>query len=364
MISNLLLIFTLIGLINCTNQKDKVDAEIEVFRQKETQKLNNVLKKFETPSQKFKVSATKPITIKGKNGTTIFINPSDLEMENETPMGTNIEVELKELLNQEQLLQNNAQTVSEGKLLVSGGAYYINMTSDGQQLKLKKDKTLSVGFPKITDNEMSLFYGQRNSLGKIDWQKSEMKFVSSDIESAKAKLGNPAPNPTAVMPYRANSVQAILADSLAREGKQLSSKEIKEIQEIEKDNSKVVNQVYETIQLKQLGWINCDRFLEISNKTNLQFEFNSKDSVIVANVYLIFKDINSIIENSYFSFKGKTFNSSFDDIPVDSKVKLIAFSQKNGQLYSYVSEFTITKNLKVKIDMRETSDKEFMRIFE
>jgi hypothetical protein len=361
-ISNLLLIFTLIGFINCNNHKEKINTETEVFRQKETQKLNEVLKKYEVPSQKFKVLATKSIIIKGKDGTTIFINPDDLEMENKNPLGTNIEVELKELLNQEQLLKNNAQTVSEGKLLVSGGAYFINVTSDGQQLKLKEGKTLSVGFPKISDNEMSLFYGQRDSLGKIDWQKSEMKFVNN-VEAAKAKFGNPAPNPTQpTMPV--NSVQSILADSFAEEKEHLSSEEIKKIDEINDKNSIIALQVYETIKLKQLGWINCDRFLEITNKTNLQFEFNSKDSIVVANVYLIFKDINSVMESSYFSFKGKTFNSSFDGIPVDSKVKLIAFSEKNGKLFSHSSELTITQNQKFKFVLREIKEKEFDKIFE
>ena len=361
-ISNLLLMFTLIGFIDCNNQKEKINIETEVFRHKETQKLNEVLKKYEVLSQKFKVSATKSTIIKGKNGTTIFINPDDLEIENGNPLDTNIEVELKELLNQGQLLKNNAQTVSGGKLLVSGGAYYINITSEGQQLKLKEGKTLSVEFSKITDNEMSLFYGQRDSLGKINWQKSETKFVSSNIEVAKAKPALPAPNPTQPMPV--NSVQSILANSFAEEKEHLSSEEIKKIDEINDKNSVIALQVYETVKLKQLGWINCDRFLEIINKTNLQFEFNSKDSIVVANVYLIFKDINSVMESSYFSFKGKTFNSSFDGIPVDSKVKLIAFSEKNGKLFSHSSELTVTQNQKFKFVLRETTEKEFDKIFE
>ena len=127
---------------------------------------------FEQPSQSFTVSSSKPAQVKGKKGTTVFINPSDLETVDGKSVGNNIQIELKELTNQQQLLRTNAQTVSNGQLLVSGGAYYINMTSDGQQLKLKDGKSLNVAFPKLSDTEMALFYGQRDSLGKINWQKA------------------------------------------------------------------------------------------------------------------------------------------------------------------------------------------------
>ena len=47
-------------------------------------------------------------------------------------------------------------------------------------------------------------------------------------------------------------------------------------------------------------------------KTNLQYAFSNKDSIVSANVYLVFKDINSVMQSGYFSFRDKEYNSGFE----------------------------------------------------
>ena len=358
-ITILSLFFVILGLTNCTTQKEKLDSVDDIYRQQEIGKLNRIMKKHEVTSQKFIVPFNKSSKIKGENGTTILVNPNDLETIDGKSINANIEVELKELLNQSQLLKSNAQTVSDGKVLVSGGAYYINMTSNEQKLKLKDGKTLNVEFPKLSDNEMALFYGEKDSLGIINWQPTEIEFKinKTNVEFAKAKIALP----TAPMPYRANQN---LEDTLEEFKESLSHEEKIKVSRVIKGNSEIALQVYETVQLKQLGWINCDRFLEIKDVTNLKFEFNPKDSTIVASVYLVFKDINSVMENSYFSLNGKTFENSFEGIPLGAKVKLIAFSGKNGEIYVHKSDIIIGENKTVKIDLRKIKEQELGRIFE
>jgi hypothetical protein len=176
-----LLIIAIFGLTSCDNKQTTSESKKSADARTELEKINSAYKQYEGPSQIFKVSADKATQINGKQGTIISINADDLMTENGQPLGKSIEVELKELTNQEQLLRANAQTTSNGQLLVSGGAYYVNMTSDGQQLKLKEGKTLSVEFPKLSNSEMSLFYGQRDSLGQLNWQQAEQKFESRSM---------------------------------------------------------------------------------------------------------------------------------------------------------------------------------------
>ena len=353
------LLFVILGLTSCTIQKEKLDSVDEIYRQQEIGKLNHILKKYEVLSQKFIVSSNKSSKIKGENGTVILVNPNNLETVDGKSINANIEVELKELLNQPQLLKNNAQTVSDGKILVSGGAYYINMTSDGQQLKLKNGKTLSVEFPKVSDDEMALFYGEKDSLGTINWQPTEIEFKinKTNVEFAKAKIALP----TAPMPYRANQN---LEDTLGEFKESLSHEEKIKISRVIKGNSEIALQIYKSLEIKQLGWINCDRFLEIKDVTNLKFEFNPKDSIIVANVYLVFKDINSVMENSYFSLNGKTFENSFQGIPLNAKVMLVSISEKKGKIYLYKSNLVIGENKTIIIDLQEVKEQELNRIFE
>ena len=347
-----LLIVAIFGLTACGNKQRASESGITTDAKTEIGKVSGALKQFEDPSQKFKVSADKESRVNGKQGTIISINPADLVTENGQPLGKNIDVELKELTNLEQLLRASAQTTSNGQLLVSGGAYYINLTSDGQQLKLKDGKMLAVEFPKLSNNEMSLFYGQRDSVGQMNWQPAEQKFES------KAKQQNTS----AKADTSAGELSAIINYIESESKRPLTPEEKKQIEE-RKKNTSVTEKVYKAIRLSKFGWINCDEFYDITNKTDLLFTFNSNDSIISATIYLVFKDINSLMQSSYFAFRGKEFNSGFQEIPLGAKTQLIAFSIKNGKTYTYKSDLTIKANETIQIALKETGQDQIDKLF-
>lgn len=349
-----LLLISAIGLTSCSHQQTSAtDLSTTVDIKADAKKLNNLLAKYEEPSQTFQVPSSKATQVKGKQGTIISINPDDLTTESGEPLGNNIEIELKELTNQSQLLKTNAQTISNGQLLVSGGAYYINLTSDGKQLKLKEGKTMDVEFPKITDNEMSLFYGKRDSLGTIDWKQAS--------ETFKSKQSPPAQQQpiTKSKTRKQSDMEALLgyiADTTAAEP--MTKEEKEKIQRV----NKVYEKVYSAVKIGSFGWINCDRFLEIQNKTDLFVNFNSTDSINSANIYLVFKDINSVMQTYYFTYNGKTRNEGFTDIPVGSKVRLVAYSIKDEKVLSYASDIIIKDKQTMTLALKETSDDELKKL--
>lgn len=349
-----LLILTIFGMTSCKNNQASSDNRPIPDPKTEIGKVNEFLKQYEEPSQIFKVFTDKPSKVKGKQGTIISINPIDLITEQGQPVGNSIEIELKELTNQEQLLRTNAQTTSNGKLLVSGGAYFINMTSDGQQLKLKDGKSLSVEFPIITKNEMSLFFGIRDTLGQLNWLQSEKKF---EIKP-KQKINVPAKTEATF------SEIELLPSNIGHDSNRPLTLEEKKVIEEQKKNSVIADKVYKAVELKQFGWINCDRFYNIPNVTKLQYAFSEKDSIVSANVYLIFKDINSVMKSCYFSFKDKEYNSGFENIPVGAKTQIIAFSIKNGKTYAYKSELTIKVNETVQLTLSETNQDQFDKLLQ
>jgi hypothetical protein len=364
---------TNIGKIN-----SKADIRTEIGR------INDFLKQFEERSQTFQVSVDeKYAQVKGKQGTIISINPADLIAENGRQIGKTIEIELKELTNQEQLLRASAQTTSNGQILVSGGAYFINITSNGQHLKLKEGKSLLVEFPKITSNKMSLFYGKRDTLEQLNWQQTKQKFESK----TKQSYARPMPIPWKSIIENDQLLQKYLFQ--LRDSSLLSSEEIRRIKmrikdrqafiyknnigdtsltklviEEQKKNAAIDYELYKAIEVKQLGWINCDRFYDFPNKTNLQYAFSDKDSVVSANVFLVFKDINSVMKCSYFSFENKKYNSVFQNIPVAAKTQIIAFSIKNNKIYTFKSDLTIKANDSVQLTLKETNQSEIGKLFE
>ena len=314
-------------------------------------KLNESLKKYAEPSQIIKVSADKPSVITGRKGTKISINPNDFVTESGKPLGQNIEVELKELTNQGQLLRANAQTVSDGKLLVSGGAYFICMISNGEQLKLKDGKTLNVQFPKLSDKEMALFYGQRDDLGQINWQKA--------TETFKSKPQQPRPATDSAVTVRKKNksdIDAIM--DYVDSGDTTTTPEERETMVKRQKEYKVSQKVYDAIGIAKLGWINCDRFLEIEDKTDLYASFNPQDSVKNANVYLVFKDINSVIQAYYYSDKSP----QFENMPVGYRARLIAYTVKDEKIFAYSTDLTITKGQKLTLNLNEINDKDFKKL--
>ena len=73
------------------------------------------------------------------------------------------------------LFKSNAATVSNGRLLASGGSYFIGMENNGQKIRLKKGHSLPVDFPVFAKEEMELFYGERDSAGSMNWVKAGNK---------------------------------------------------------------------------------------------------------------------------------------------------------------------------------------------
>ena len=103
-----LFILVSLAIASCKNEEPKTESTESkqlVDPKQEFAKLNEFLRKFDEPSQTFNAPTDKLIKVKGRQGTVIRINPSDLETENGQPLGKNVEIELKELTSQQQLLR-------------------------------------------------------------------------------------------------------------------------------------------------------------------------------------------------------------------------------------------------------------------
>lgn len=316
--------------------------------------LNNVLAKYDPAPQTFTTASSKPSTITGRQGTMIQIDPEDLVTESSRPMGENITVQLKELTNIYALLASNARTISDSQLLVSGGAYFIGMTSGGEKLKLRKGKTLQVAFPRITDKPMKLFYGQRNELGQMNWTAAGMKFSKP---SAPAK-------PIAAKTHAAvRSDMNALDDYIKAESGDTTAEIFSEAERQQyRMKARAERQVYNAIQLQQLGWINCDRFLEIpgDEKTDLSVDAPAAEGFKAVNLLLVFKGLNSVNQGYYYFNKTPVFTG----LPLGFKVRLIAYAVKDQKLFSFNADMAVTKGQTVKLILKETTDKALKKLLE
>ncbi|MBK9485177.1 MAG: hypothetical protein IPO01_08150 [Chitinophagaceae bacterium] len=200
---------------------------------------------------------------------------------------------------------------------------------------------------------MALFYGQRNDLGQMNWQKATVTF-----KVTKPEVNTTTTWDTSYIVWddeKKSDIEKIMdyVDSGYNPTPEEKERSIKQ-----RKNYAVSQKVYDKIGISKLGWINCDRFLDVDNTTELYATFNPQDSVKNANVYLVFKDINSVIQAYYYSDKSP----QFENIPIGYKARLIAYTVKDEKVFAYSTGLTITKGQKLTLNLKEINDKDFKKL--
>jgi hypothetical protein len=129
----LLLISTLI--ISCAKDSPK-------------SKLKSILREYQPAEQIFEIESDGSIAIVGEKGTKIELNTEDLVFENGEKAEFPIEISLLELTTKEDLMKANAQTISNGRWLISGVPIKSKHFQTGRNYDLKKRKITRLLFLK------------------------------------------------------------------------------------------------------------------------------------------------------------------------------------------------------------------------
>lgn len=133
-------------------------------------KSTNLLKQIAPAPQKFVINLKADTSITCKNGTIISFPKDCFIDKNGIMINKNITIEVVEALTLTDFLHYGLQTVSDGKLLQSGGMIYIDAKSNNQPLALKDSSSLFVEFPSnFKEPGMKLFTGVYDSTGNINW---------------------------------------------------------------------------------------------------------------------------------------------------------------------------------------------------
>ena len=331
-------------IIGCNNEQDK---QVQINPLDELEQVDNLLSEIAEKPQQLIAPSDKETTVTGAKGTVIHVNPNRLETVDGSPLGDNIQIELSEMTENSHMLLNNTQTVSNGQILATGGAYYLNMTSDGKQLKMKQGKGLEVEFPKLTDDEMGLFLGERDNLGQMNWVQAEESFKSKDLEvPEKPKSKKTTKKDT----Y--SEIDLIFGHIDGEEVVPLTQEEIREY-ERQKREYEIASKTYEAVELMNFGWINCDRFWNDPNpKTDIQLLVDN-DSLSGARIYAVFSEINSIITTQYW--KGMQDTASFKNVPTGKDLTIIALSVKNETPLIFETTINTAKDKQVNIKFTATT---------
>ena len=328
--------------------------------------LNGYLKDIVSAAQHFNVgSSVAAQTIVGKKGSRITVVPSDLEYPGGGAAQGPIDVTLVELSTQADFLRNRAPTTSNGRLLVSGGSYYVGCSAGGRPLQLRRGKILAARFPRQTADGMKLFYGAKNRDGLINWTPSKQAFADAPaVDSITIKI--PVLRFRDTILAELNAKTSIDLDKYRRYNarirdtmdKMMLVGENRRYVDTSYREQKVdgllttVADAYEAIGLAQLGWVNCDRFQQ-SEKTTLALAAPGSSGAMQS--FIVFKSINSVMGQQFDSAAG-----IYNNVPVGQPARLIVLSWKAGHPVGAAKDIVIEKNQQVQLALKPLSKRELL----
>ena len=304
-------------------------------QQKEDFYLPFGLKQFTTTPQIAQFHSDSSYTLVGKQGTHIFIPSQSFEYENGTPVNGDIYFQLKEAYSKSEMIFNGLTTMSDRLLLESFGMIHLSATDlKGQEVKLKDDKRIKISFSEVTLSAgPQLFNG--NELGtRINW-----KLASKDTITLTSDV---------IIPLEYGEDLVIVTKiSIVGGDTIFQSESMPEQLSDSAAPSLFLNNDSLIFESSQLGWINCDRFLEVLEKTNL---IASTKRIYNADAYLVFKNISSIMPVNLYH-EG---NLHFDNIPKDEEVTLLVIGKDGATNYFFSQELTTGSVEHIDIDLVKT----------
>lgn len=306
-------------------QNRRVDLVLE-FESNEV--VNTIFDKLQTEIQTFEGKSNQEILITGKQGTKIKIPKNSLLKYNGKYAVGTIKIELKEFYKKSDILLANLHTMSNFTMLESGGMIYISATNNDEKLQLKKGAKASIEFAsKNNKSDMQIFYGYPKNNG-VNWDINETETPQTEDESYTIWTRYLGEDVASIDTTRSTDSRRFVRDSTSQKEFTILDKTI--------------------LKSAKLNWINCDRFYEVKNKTDLTVTMDLKYK---PEIRLVFKDINSVMAG----YLDKQNNFVFNNIPVGRKATLIAFSSVEEEIYLVMKEIVIDKNLKVELQLQKTT---------
>ncbi len=246
---------------------------------------NNLL--LETFKDSIEVNSSIAV-VNSASGLICTFPPNCCQKSNGTDVTGKVYLELLLIRNKGDMIRMAKPTTSNGRILVSGGEFFIKMKKDGEELHLKPGILFQVKYSDPFPSPlMKVFYGDESNPNQFNWT----------------------------------------ADSLGSASQVIAG-----------------NQFYQ-LYSKSLRWVNCDYFYDttggsarIKVQTELPLHFTNTNT----SVYMVFNDMKTVV-NMYGELSVRKFVSG--KVPVNKAVTIVVIS-KQGNDY-YLGKQTTTTGLNV-----------------
>jgi len=280
------------------------------------------------PVQSFTINPREDNRLVGAQGTVVNIPAFTLALANGS-VPHEMTVELTEVYGNGQIVQASLHTASGGKMLQSGGTIHIDANTNGQKAHVAQGKELDLEFPHGFGepySDMEVFNGRIDRKGNFDWVAAGQDQTITTVKES----------------FYINDKQVSQEEYYARLQAWENRKAEQERQQAIATQVAANDAGMDAYLLKsdRLGWINCDRFMDVEQKTDI---IVMVDTTLRPAVRMVFENISSVMNGSYDARSGTV---RFQGIPVGEPVRLIGYSIMNDIPYMANTQITVSNNLK------------------
>lgn len=342
-----------------------VDVFITYKEIKSEDNISELFDQLRTPTQKFKIDPTRDTIITGKAGTIISVDANSFYIPKSCE-GEKMDIILLEAYDPAGMIMNNLVTSSGKNQLETDGMVFINAQMCNRILTIKEDKPITVMFPTTKPKEgMQLFTGKKLESGVIDWELSNdplnplysfqvpnyltrynfrykkyrkdcpyffcglRETLNMDNTKYREKRSYKAINWKAYHAYMDSACAALGVRSWSQ------------FYAIMEKRAKAQAEMnYYVTATTNLGWMNCDRFLDLpeNEKTNVMVQQKPDDNI---NAFLVFRDFKSILNTNYPTPK----QIGFGQVGIGQRCYAVLLKYEDKIPYLSIKEITIEADL-------------------
>lgn len=283
------------------------EIAIEVFKEPSSPipVFTSIQDHFPVPPQVFYMNPHKDFEVTGMEGTTLFIPAHTLVCADGGTAGSDVRLELKEVYSKADIILAGLHTSAGGRMLETGGTVYVMAYCGDEEMRVAKGSAIELDFPNKTGvamkPDMKTFNARTGSNGQLDWY--EAPELSSETRTTERFYIN--------------------GEEVDRETylNLMDEFEMEREQAMARDRSYANAEKLDAYLLssEQLGWINCDRFYEEENTTNVVVSVDPKLSPALR---MVFDGINSVMAGEFIS----TDEVRFSNVPVGERVTIVGYS--------------------------------------
>jgi hypothetical protein len=256
----------------------------------------------------YTINPLKEDSIFAPEGTVLKFKPNTFEYLSGEDVRDEVVICIREYYSLQDIIMNDLATISNKRMLETGGMLHISATCKGYELKVKQGKSYVIRMPaRDVLPRMKLFAGEEKG-GIVDWKETDIRNVPA-----------------------ANTTPVVTEDSeVSIEGEGWGS--------VFEGVYTPPNEAEYVFQSTRLNWINCDRFPAESERTNL---FVKVDTSMNLAVRVVFKDMRSVMP-AYYSGVNAV---QVDNIPVGEQATIICYKMdEKKNVYLAYKDIRIQKN--------------------